>query len=137
MMRTRTFWWGYFALLSAVVIANYGIEAVHHPMAFRHHWPLTVTGLVITGVNLVGLAAFIRRHPLLHPGFWRMVVFADLALYGWAGGRIVTKVTLHPAGMGLLSQFPFTLAGVLLLPLPLFLALYRYSQRPGVWEPAA
>jgi len=133
-MRSRTFWKGYLVLLLAVFLANYTIEAVYRPLAFQHHWLLNGAAVAVVALNLAGLTAFIRRRPLLGAGFWRLVLFFDLGLYGWAGGRIVSTLVLHPVGLGLAPQIPFTIAGALLLPIPLFVALYRYSQRPGVWQ---
>ena len=132
-MRADTFWKGYFGLLAAVVVANYGIEAARDPGLYLRQWPLTLAGLTVVAVNGIGLWGFIRGRPLLAAWFWRLLVFFDLGVYGWAGGRILTTILRHPAGWDLAAHIPFTLAGALILPLPLFVALYRYSGSREVW----
>ncbi len=130
------FWKIYFVVLLGAALANWGYEAVRHPGLLLAQWPLLLMALCLVGLNLLGLYGFIRHRPFMGAGFWQLLLAAQGALYlflaAQVAGDLITDPRTREAATRMPLFLPFVLAG-LLLPLPQFVALFRYSRQREIW----
>ena len=132
----QLFWKIYFVVLLAVAVASWGYDAVNHPDLLLAQWPLHLIAVCVLGLNLLALYGLIRHRAFMGAIFWQILLVIQVGLYLLAASQIVGDLITDSRARETAARVPLFipfLAVILLLPLPQFLALFRYSRIREIW----